>query len=61
MQNPGKPLDEGHQFHVSAADTCTCNPVVKQISFQDHTPCQWVFGSTFIGTNFLETGAWNLM
>ena len=56
MQNPGKLIDEeGHQFHVSA-DTCTCKPVVKKISSQDHTPCQWVFGTTFTGTTFLETG-----
>ena len=61
MQNPGKLKDEeGHQFYVSA-DTCTCKPVVKQISSQDHTPCQWVFGTTFTGTTFLETGAWNLV
>ena len=61
MQNPGKLIDEvGHQFHVSA-DTCTCKPVVKQISSQDHTPCQWVFGTTSTGTTFLETGAWNLV
>ena len=61
MQNPGKLIDEeGHQFHVSA-DTCTCNPVVKKISSQDDTPCQWVFGTTFTGTTFLETGAWNLV
>ena len=61
MQNPGKLIDEeGHQFHVSA-DTCTCKPVVKQISAQTHTPCQWVFGTTFTGTTFLETGAWNLV
>ena len=61
MQNPGKLIDEeGHQFHVFA-DTYTCKPVVKKISSQDHTPCQWVFGTTFTGTTFLETGAWNLM
>ena len=40
MQNPGKLIgEEGHQFHVSA-DTCTCKPVVKQISSQDHTGFQ---------------------
>ena len=56
MQNPGKLKDEeGHQFHVFA-DTCTCKPVVKQISSQDHTPCQWVFGMTSTDTTFLETG-----
>ena len=61
MQNPGKLTDEeGLQFHVSA-DTCTRKPVVKQISSQDHTPCQWVFDTTFTGTTFLETGAWNLV
>ena len=61
MQNPGKLIDEeGHQFHVSV-DTYTCKPVVKKISSQDHTPCQWVFGTTFTGTTFLETGAWNLV
>ena len=61
MQNPGKLIDEeGHQFHVSA-DTYTCKPVVKQILSQDHTPCQWVFDTTFTGTAFLETGAWNLV
>ena len=43
----GKLIDEeGHQFHVSA-DTCTCKPVVKKISSQDHTPYQWVFGTNF--------------
>ena len=58
---PGKRIDEeGHQFHVSA-DTCTCKPVVKKISAQDHTPCQWVFGTTFTGTTFLETSARNLV
>ena len=47
MQNPGKLRDEeGNQFHVSA-DTCTCKPVVKQISSQDHTSCQWVFWYDF--------------
>ena len=57
MQKPGKLIDEeGHQFHVSA-DTYTCKPVVKQISSQDHTPCQRVFDTTFTGTTFLETGA----
>ena len=61
MQNSGKLIDEeGHQFHVSA-DTCTCKPVVKQISSQDHTSCQWVFGTTSTDTTFLETGAWNLV
>ena len=61
MQNPGKLIDEeGHQFHVSA-DTCTCKPVVKKISSQYHTPCQWVFGTTFTGTTFLETGACKLV
>ena len=59
--DPEKLIDEeGHQLHVSA-DTCTCKSVVKQISSQDHTPCQWVFGKTFTGTTFLETGAWNLV
>ena len=42
-------------------DACTCKPVVKQISSQDHTPCQWVFGTTSTDTTFLETGAWNLV
>ena len=61
MQNPGKLIDEEeHQFHVSA-DTLTCEPVIKKISSQDHTPYQWVFGTTFTGTTFLETGAWNLV
>ena len=61
MQNPGKLIDEEeHQFHVFA-DTCTCKQVVKNISSQDHTPCQWVFGTTFPYTTFLETGAWNLV
>ena len=61
MQNPGKLIDEeGHQFHVSA-DTCTCKPVVKQISSQDHTSCQWVFGTTSTDTTFLKTCAWNLV
>ena len=61
MQNLGKLIDEeGYQFHVSA-DTSTCKPVVKQISSQDHTPCQWVFGMTFTGTTFLETGALSLV
>ena len=44
-----------------SANTCTCKPVVKQISSQDHTPCQWVFGTTSTGTTFLGTGAWNLV
>ena len=61
MQNPRKLIDEeGHQPHVSA-DTCTYKPVVNQISSQDPTPCQWAFGTTFTGTTFLETGAWNLL
>ena len=61
MQNPGKLIDEeGHQSHASA-DTCTFKPVVKQISSQDHTPCQWVFGTGFAGITFLETGARNLV
>ena len=61
MQNPGNLIDEeGQQFHVSA-ETCTCKPVVSQISSQDHTTCQLVFGTTFTGTAFLETGAWNLV
>ena len=61
MQNPGKLIgEEVHQFYVSP-DTCTCKPVVKQISSQDHTPCQWVVAATFTGITFLETGAWNLV
>ena len=44
-----------------SADTCTCKPVVKKISSQDHTPSQRVFGRTFAGTTFLETGVWNLV
>ena len=61
MQNPRKFIDEeGHQFHVST-DTCTCKPVVKKVSSQDHKPCQLVFGTTFTGTTFLETGAWKLV
>ena len=61
MQNPGKLIDEeGHQFHVSA-DTFTCKSVVKQISSQDHTPCQRVFGTAFTGTTFIETGARKLV
>ena len=61
MQNPRKLIgEEGHQFYVSA-DTCIRKPVVKQISSEDHTLCQWVFGTTFIDTTFSETSAWNIV
>ena len=61
MQKPGKLIDEGRrQFHVSA-DTCTCKPVVKQTSSQDHTPYQRMLGTAFPGTTFLETGALNIV
>ena len=43
---------------------CVCWYMYLQTSSQaniDHTPCQWVFGMTFTGTAFLETGAWNLV
>ena len=46
---------------VEPGKACTCKPVVKKISSQDDTPCQLVFGTTFTGTTFLETGAWNLV
>ena len=61
MQNPGKLIDEEENQIYVYIDTCTCKLVVKQMSSQDHTPCQWVFVTTFTGTTFSETGALNLV